>query len=1238
MHKNSSTPNSILPSRSTSSLSKKTYSPIRPFESPVFPDDERQQESIEQLKSKLDAAEEKLELTEKHIKLYEKVMMIKDTRNNDECKSIFRERQLLAEEKKKLLNLLSKAEVEKERIHFEKESLARQKSQTFYEIEVLEQKKYDLEKSIAKYSKAREIVDFPDELTSFQEENPLAVEENQFQKLLSDSNDIINDCNEESPDKHSKTQNSYEVFAPKIKEKDQEAKDSQKKIYKTQGYFDKECRKSFQMPETIDKSFKFSKNSLNLEKIHSAEAKKPMPQEFCYSKKHKYRVNTPDIVENLPKNSSRAHYLALHAEKKYRKSADFGNRPTTSISQSNPGDCTFSKSFITYDMNDSVIKNEPKRSKKNTPRVYEKDKLDNFKYLINELENKRIENVHLKMQLENYRDNLMRYEDIEDELETYKIEFNKCKRLLEMKEKELNAVLTDLNTLKSICKATASELKETKIELSSTRKTLRESRSKSPMQQEPSITTMKNQLNSALSEISSLKKLMDSKQKELENAQNSISVLKTENEYKTTELNLGQYKLSAELSDKNSLKVELNMLQSELASNKLKIQNLKQELSDAKQEVKALGLEKNKYSKDAKTIKKKDINDRVNEDIEKNRLAQYVIELENRVKEAQVKIDSISKENLQVKKINAEFLDENQQLKEEISTLREKNNELSLLSTIYEEKSIKLAHSEREVLKIRLEYQNLEKEYEQKCEESNKMSQNLNIIKENYAKNIQDLELEVDDMKNSRAYQMFSKPIRPFLSIQTDLCLDIEIEPFNRVKLLSYSDDNFLQTYQSGLFDQTTSRSTEFHQKRSSQDQIFVENPSFQESILALRLSEITLKSEIECLRSELDYAKLQLNQATAEFIITITPLVNNADAKEQLSLEKAQTLESELQETCNQLYTARNELMSCQAELLTASSELIRTKGDLEMAILLIESYKSDSSNEQNSEILSLTQALATYKNQNSVLKLKVNELEKYISRECLKYQQELEKSLQLQDKREKENLQLMIQLESSIKSEKYHSMIKKNTDVEQYCNESGMDLVSQNEILKKSVKMLEKELSELYSSNQRSKNEAEMYRTLSESLHTQLHKADPNDSSDISDSEDSKAEGAKEKISSEIDGLRKELEQQLSKLRVKEKEIKETGERLKKERFDIKNDAEYVKKLTQELEKEKADALKEKQELMMEKMKIAGLNKKLEEKNVMITKKEEEVFLFREQIEERERLVKIKERNMNSWAIDAD
>ncbi|OMJ84154.1 hypothetical protein SteCoe_14779 [Stentor coeruleus] len=451
------------------------------------------------------------------------------------------------------------------------------------------------------------------------------------------------------------------------------------------------------------------------------------------------------------------------------------------------------------------------------------------------------------------------------------------------------------------------------------------------------------------------------------------------------------------------------------------------------------------------------------------------------------------------------------------------------------------------------------------------------------------------------------------------------------MNLLSFSDDNFLQTYQSGLFGLTASRSaTEMHKKRTSQDQIFLENSSYQESILALKLSEITLKSEIECLCSELEYTKFQLSQAISEIIITINPQVNNTDLTEQLSLEETQNLETELQETCNQLYTARNELMSCQAELLSTSSELIRTKGDLEMAILLLESYKSDSSNKQNNEILNQAQIIATYKSQNSVLKLKVNELEKYIARESFKYQQELEKSLQLQEKREKENIQLMTQLESLIKSEKYHIVIKNTSDLEE-CYENEMDLVTQNEILKKNVEMLKKELKELYSNSQKSKNEAEMYRALSESLHTQLHKTDYNESSDISDSEDLKAEGVKDKISLEIDGLRDELEQQLSKLRVKEKEIKETSERLKKERVDIKNDAEYVKELTQELEKEK-------QELMNEKIKIAGLSKKLEEKNVMITKKEEEVLLFREHIEEREKLVKIKERNMNSCVLNAD
>lgn len=1289
--KNSSRCTPSLPTRSASSLSKRDYGPARPYSSIACTECEKQQESIEQLKYMLCSTEEKLALTEKHIKLYEKVMDYKDSQTNDSSMSLLRERHSLAEEKRKLLNLLTKAEEEKALIRAEKETLMKQRSKTFYDFESLEHKKCELGKSIAQCNKARESLEPPEELASFHMENFLTTEESQFQRLLGESNDSSDEFENESSYKNLKPQESYHSMHQRMREKEYEIRENKKKTQENQERFKKNQSKSLQNLEVAAKPIKNQEKLLNIEKLRVPDTQRYLSHDISSQDKLKKHIKSPDYSEKTPNTTSRMSFLGSSPDKKYRISADNNKSVLNANPQTKPGECAFNNIFSVCDSDISLSKKEYKR--KNLSGAYgksEQDTSDNYQCLVNELENIRVENEMLKHHLEKYKE---KYENIERQLENTQTDSGRTKKILDNKERELDSVIVELNTLKSNWKNTLSELKQAKIEISTTKQALRAAKTQGPSQASIEISSLKDQISATSSEILKLKKIIEKKQKELEEGNNTICSLKSEVEFKNTELSHTQHKLLSQESDNNSLKIESNLLQSELISHKSKILALKQELSQTKQDLSAFNDEKSdkKIVSESVIVLKKEQelnNKRINDLIrEKEELVQKVLKLERLFEEERDRGVRI----LEEKKGIAEMMEEKEQYFKEMSNFRklyeEERGKVVRILEDYEElrqKNVLLldeillardcGDSEQEVkrkssyftvsmgysdifntnnnnenhkineifryeseipeLKQKLNYQDQLLKQKSACDKCLTLDFNQNSLKTNYDSLLQTLKDKTIECENLKHLSKSQSPeiilsLKPSLSIV--LTYSNQIIPTFPIKSQPHSN------FPNSLTSPSPSNLLHFHHPKEP----LPEDSSLQESIISLKLSEVSLKSEIECLRCELSYTKSLLVQATAEFNISINPIIQSSDdnnkSNHQKFSDKIVVLESEIEETRTQLFIARNELMSCQAELMETKSDLIRTKGDLEMAIILADSYSTDPEKGQNTEILKLTQTLNSYRNQNSVLKLKVNELENYIAREGQRYKQELEKSLELQDKREKENLQLMIQLEASIKTQKYQSMLERKMDIE-VSNEDNQDIETQNELLKRSVKILENQLSELYANHQRSRNEAEMYRKLSENLHTQLHIGDTSESSDISDSDDSNAEGKNEKISLEIENLRTELEEKLGKLRVKEKEVREISDKLLKERYDVKQDAEYVKTLTQELEKVKSEVHGEKELVLSEKMRIAVLNKKLEEKNSMISKREQEILMFKEQLEERERLVKIKERNLNSWALDTD
>ncbi|OMJ82691.1 hypothetical protein SteCoe_16513 [Stentor coeruleus] len=1275
----------LPPSRSVSSLSKKDYGPVRPFSSLACIECEKQHESIEQLKYMLYSTEEKLTLTEKHIKLYEKVMEYKDNQTNDSSMSLIRERHLLAEEKRKILNLLTKAEEEKAIIRAEKESLAKQRSKTFYELGNFECKKNELEKSIYHYNKERESLEPPEELASFHMENFMTTEESQFQRLLGESNDSSDEFENENSYTPFKPRESYFSMPKKTREKEFEIRENKKKLQETQEHFDKNQSKSLQNIEIAARSLKSHEKSLSIEKLQVPESQRHLSHEFSSHGKLKKPIKSPDYSDKTPQTTSRTSFLGL-SDKKYRMSADNSKNVLNTNPKIKPGECAFNNIFSVCDTDISLNK-----KRKNPSGLYgksEQDTSDNYQCLVNELENTRVENEILKHHLEKYKE---KCENIERQLENAQNDYSKTRKILDNKERELDAVIVELNTLKGNWKNTLYELKQAKIEISTTKQALRAAKTQGSSQAGIEIFGLKDQIVTASNEIMNLKNIIDRKNKEIEENHNDICALKSEAEFKNTEILHAQHKLLSQESDNNSLKIERNLLQSELLSRKSKILALKQELTQTKKEISNFNIEKSDKKrasepvivlKNEQELNTKKINNLI---AEKEQLIQKVLELERLYKEEKDKIleekvgiaeileekKMYFNEMSKIKKLYEEEKDKVARILQDYEELRQKNvlllDEILLArdcENIYQEEKRNTEHftinmwhsaifntnnntenqkthnisqykSEIAELKQQLNAQDFILKQKSFCKNCITLEDNLNTLKADYENLLQTLKTKTTEFENLK--HQFEVQNSKF-SLSSKPSLSITLEFSNQIK----SSYPIKPQLQNNILNPLISSSPLESQEFLHPQEPIPENSSLQNSIISLKLSEISLKSEIKSLQNELLFTKSLLSQETAEFIISINPIIQSSDETnkhiQQKSSSKVLVLESELEDTCTQLFTARNELMSCQAELMTANSELIRTKGDLEMAIILIDSYKSEKG--ENTEILKLTNTLNSYKNQNSALMLKINELQNYITRESQRYKQELEKSLELQDKREKENLQLMIQLESSIKTQKYQSMLEKKVDIDEINedDQDNQDLETQNELLKRSVKMLENQLSELYANHQKSRNEAEMYRTLSESLHTQLHVGDISESSDISDSDESIVKSKNEKISSEIESLRTELEEKLGKLRVKEKEVKEISDKLLKERYDVKQDAEYVKKLTQELEIVKTEVHGEKELVLSEKMRIAALNKKLEEKNCMISKREQEILMFKEQLEERERLVKIKERNLNSWALDPE
>lgn len=429
-----------------------------------------------------------------------------------------------------------------------------------------------------------------------------------------------------------------------------------------------------------------------------------------------------------------------------------------------------------------------------------------------------------------------------------------------------------------------------------------------------------------------------------------------------------------------------------------------------------------------------------------------------------------------------------------------------------------------------------------------------------------------------------------------------------------------------------------------------------------LDLGDYALKAEIESLRSELEYTKNQLELARSDFTLSSPNEFLSLDPSHNICTKKIKFLEEEVQNSyqeieksknnhtatiielettqtallsaLNELQTlreetlaVRNELMGCQAELLTANSELFRTRNDLELAFLLVDSYKKGHEFEENPKYQEIITSLNKLQGENAALKAKISQLEQYFIIQAGYVGDEIEKLLDIKEDKGKENSQIRQILDMICRIRMNFNGIEEKIEVVVRENVIDEVIKKESQWLRMRVGKLEDEVSVMVKKNQSLEEECEILKKVNEELRNAMMQDKISETSEVSDLNCGSAH-RRVSFTSQIECLQAELEENLAKLRVKEKEIKEVQDKLIKERSDLKSDAEYLKSLTEELEQEKGNLIKEKENVFAEKFKIAAINKRLEDKNEILTEKEKEILLFKNKLEERERLVSIKEK----------
>ncbi|OMJ82690.1 hypothetical protein SteCoe_16512 [Stentor coeruleus] len=888
---------------------------------------------------------------------------------------------------------------------------------------------------------------------------------------------------------------SHESQTRRIEEKERKLKDYELFLRSSEQKLRLEKKKSFEKLEDVAETLRIREKSLDIEKIKVTEAQKILNQEIKAIERIKKTIKLKESNISPKKRPSLYSTLVKSSQDYLKESLDSETsvivettEPNSEIFNTNPSFNSSSK--LTTLRNQLYETKEKLKSAESQIRQLEQINEKNKKILI-EVENLRIENQQLKNYIEKSQETSS-ISDFDPKFENLQRENEKLKQ---NKSKKLKILNEELQSLKVNFENTLSELSTTKSELKSTKLALSSAKidnTKKHLENSNEHSAIKVQLNSALSQIKVMKSIIDIKDKELEETKNHLANTKSDIEYIKIQLDHSRVEISSKQSDIDELKIENTVMKNEIDSGKKKINTMKQEIGKLENELCEIGERGGKM----------DVLDREREKIKMKELFDENQNLKDKILVAYEEKKLLFEEKGKVHKELEVYVKNTQKLEEYLNDITNQKNQLEKELKNHIDHSNEIQDKSKDAKIMAYKQKILSKEIE------------VNDLKKQIKEFIAQIEKDSDEIislsEEKKKYDVLKLRYEKKFKECEDIQKELESNLSNMIITISpLIGEAAIQQY---TFSEVKKKDEEINNLQISLDKAYDDlskaSASFNQTILASKLSESSLKAEINCLKSELDFIKSQLNYAGAEFSIIITPLITNEETNNRRfsslkSGEKIVELEKELESARDEVYNARNELMSCQAELFKANSELIRTKSDLEMAILLTDSYKVHPDNRQNKEILELRTSLDALKTHNSILKMKINGLENYIAREGVRYRQEIEKSLQLQEKREKENLQLMIQLESSIRSERYNNIKEKNQiEIEDIIYNNENDLIEENIRLRKSLKKCELEKEELANNIERTKNQAEMYRKLSEGLHTQLN-CGSSESSDISDSD---------------------------------------------------------------------------------------------------------------------------------------
>lgn len=1207
--------------------------------------------------------QEKFFLTEKHLQQYDSLLKLKDERLLEQEIALKKERGVLTEQKKKFLASKSKLKEDQRKLQEQKDLLEKKYQALQQESLSLDKKREDFDKLIIEYNKTKQdlekLTEKQEQISHLSQESLIISRENETQRPFDKGFAIKTEGDEDFSHNAFQANDDLNEKIRKIQSKEKKLKDFEKSLLKLKEKFTQEHKINYEILEKKTEALRAKELNLHAEKTKVREAQIYLNEEIASIERIKSLLKTRDDSPLSKKNIREGNY-----DKKFLRGRISNDElpwlTLNDIKEKKGEDNTFPNTETLEEFN--VLKRKIKETE-NKLQTAEKLALclncDNrvVQVSVLEFENRKTENEELKRHLEEAALSIQDFEDNKSQLDSALSDLKSLKSSLSIKETQLSSTLTQLDIVKQNLDSALFELSCTKNELNHLRLSSLSKPKTSPFKQDNTynsdISYLKSQLSIANSEANCLKATLDKKSLEIEFLSNDIKNLQQTQDTLKSEIKTLKNKESSLIMDNAYIKTEYSNTKVKLSAAKQKIERLENELKSLTEPYQLTPppwnispqieddqeflnfFQDEKYEKNAFVRRGKGLDDEKFR-VENGCGGKFVVDkCDERIFEGGiVELECCKKELAEVKEELKEVISENVRIKEEIKMMKEENHGGE--DAFYK---IEVRNTEISLLNDRIEAVNKElrdgkDETTTNCEEKAIKDgiSNRKIFHEK-AKSLP--WSEYDTNKEVKKLQEHIKGLNKTLE---SLCIELE-----HTKISLQVAEEMIEKRDQEIEDMQNLINALKDKIKTS------------ENSLAIDSIENNLKAEISSLKSELAYTKNQLDQAQIILNPDASTSIINQDHSCQTCTSKAQSLEQELekvrttlqssnaelestqnalinalndlQSSREEIFCIRNELMSCQAELLNSNTELFSTKNDLELAFLLVDSYKKGKEFEENPKYNEIIYKINTLYAENAMLKLKISQQEHYIFVQANNIGNELERLLGIKENREMENEQIRVMLDIIRNLREYYGVKESEGHGEEGENDVDRKKIKlENRMLKGEKDKYEEKIRELMDRCENLQDEVEKHKKVNEDLRNAV--VQDNISENCENKDLNLSVNHRKNFSTQFECLQAELEEELVKLRTKEKVLKELQEKMEKERVDLKNDAECLKKLAEDLEYEKSIISKEKEGIFVEKFKIATINLKLEEKNGMITEKEKEILLFKEKLEERERLVSIKEK----------